>query len=141
MSLNGQDYDAGDVHLVYHAQPAMLPLYGPGAGGTLLTINVSGVPSAAAAPAVAAAAASALCRFNASGQSVTTAATFAEASDTARCLTPPAAALSGEVLSEVNASAFETTVHLALNGVTLPSYHPTPTPPRPTPHAHAHAQT
>ena len=135
MSLNGQDYDAGDVHLVYHAQPAMLPLYGPGAGGTLLTINVSGVPSAAAAPAVAAAAASALCRFNASGQSVTTAATFAEASDTARCLTPPAAALSGEVLSEVNASAFETTVHLALNGVTLPSYHP----PRPTPYAHTHA--
>ena len=141
MSLNGQDYDAGDVHLVYHAQPAMLPLYGPGAGGTLLTINVSGVPSAAAAPVAAAAAASALCRFNASGQSVTTAATFAEAGDTARCLTPPASTLSGEVLSEVNASAFETTVHLALNGVTLPSYHPTPTPPRPTPHAHAHAQT
>jgi len=143
VSLNGQDYDTGDVRLVYHAQPSMLPLYGPADGGTVLTLNVSGVPAAAAAPAVFAATASALCRFNASGQSVTTAATFSEAGDMARCLTPPASDLSSGVLNanpfENATLAFETYVHLALNGAPP---RPRPRPP-PTahyhPHAHAHA--
>ena len=154
VSRNGQDYDAGGVHLLYHAQPAMLPRYGPADGGTLLSLNVSGVPAAAAAPAVFAATSAALCRFNSSGQSVTTAATLTEAGHTARCLTPPAFDLSSTALDAnvfENATAtFETTVHLALNGAaprpppaarrppptapTPTSHHPTPQRPPPTSH-------
>ena len=144
MSLNGQDYDAGGVRLLYHAQPAMLPLYGPADGGTLLSLNVSGLPAAAAAPAIFAATSAALCRFNASGQSVTTAATVTEAGHTARCLTPPAADLSSTALDAdvfENATAtFETTVHLALNGAarrpTPTAHRPPPTARRPLPTAH-----